>query len=60
MEFDRILKRAVEGDEKAIREILEIYEPMIKSNSRWRGKLDEDLKEYIVIRIIKNISKFKI
>ena len=60
MEFDRILKRAVEGDEKAIREILEIYEPMIKSNSRWRGKLDEDLKEYIVIRIMKNISKFKI
>jgi hypothetical protein len=33
---------------------------MIKSNSKWRGILDEDLEEYIIIRIVKNISKFKI
>lgn len=60
MEFDCILKRAVEGEENAIREILKIYEPLIKSNSMWGGRQDEDLEEYIVIRIIKNISKFKI
>lgn len=60
MNFVDILKRAIVGDENAILMILKIYEPLIKSNSKWRGKLDEDLEEYIIIRIIKNIHKFKI
>lgn len=60
MNFVDILKRTIAGDENAILMILKIYEPLIKSNSKWRGKLDEDLEEYIIIRIIKNIHKFKI
>lgn len=60
MNFVDILQKAIAGDENAILMILKIYEPLIKSNSKWRGKLDEDLEEYIIIRIIKNIHKFKI
>lgn len=60
MGFVDILQKAIAGDENAILMILKIYEPLIKSNSKWRGKLDEDLEEYIIIRIIKNIHKFKI
>ena len=60
MSFNQILEKAINGDEESIQKILKIYEPMIKSNSKWRGILDEDLEEYIIIRIIKNISKFKI
>ena len=60
MSFNQILEKAINGDEESIQKILKIYEPMIKSNSKWRGLLDEDLEEYIIIRIIKNISKFKI
>ena len=60
MNFVDILKRAIAGDENAILMILKIYEPLIKSNSKWRGKLEQDLEEYIIIRIIKNIHKFKI
>lgn len=60
MDFIDILQKAIDGDENAIRMILKIYDPLIKSNSKWRGKLDEDLEEYIIIRIIKNIHKFKI
>lgn len=60
MDFVDILHKAIAGDENAILMILKIYEPLIKSNSKWRGKLDEDLEEYIIIRIIKNIHKFKI
>ena len=60
MNFNLILEKAINGDEEAIQKILKIYEPMIKSNSKWRGILDEDLEEYIIIRIVKNISKFKI
>ena len=59
MNFNLILEKAINGDEESIQKILKIYEPMIKSNSKWRGILDEDLEEYI-IRIVKNISKFKI
>ena len=58
MEFRDILENAINGDENAIHKIIKIYEPMIKSNSKWRGIMDEDLEEYIVIRIVKNISKF--
>lgn len=60
MDFVDILQKAIAGDENAILMILKIYEPLIKSNSKWRGKLDEDLEEYIIIQIIKNIHKFKI
>ena len=60
MDFVDILQKAIAGDENAILMILKIYEPLIKSNSKWRGKLDEDLEEYIIIRIIKNMHKFKI
>ena len=60
MNFNLILEKAINGDEECIQKILKIYEPMIKSNSKWRGILDEDLEEYIIIRIVKNISKFKI
>ena len=60
MDFVDNLQKAIAGDENAILMILKIYEPLIKSNSKWRGKLDEDLEEYIIIRIIKNIHKFKI
>ena len=60
MDFVDILQKAIAGDENAILMIFKIYEPLITSNSKWRGKLDEDLEEYIIIRIIKNIHKFKI
>lgn len=60
MDFVDILQKAIDGDENAIRMILRIYDPLIKSNSKWRGKKDDDLEEYIVVRIIKNIHKFKI
>ena len=46
MDFVDILQKAIAGDENAILTILKIYEPLIKSNSKWRGKLDEDLEEY--------------
>lgn len=58
MNFNLILEKAINGDEESIQKILKIYEPMIKSNSKWRGIMDEDLEEYIIIRIVKNISKF--
>lgn len=59
-EFKNILEEAILGNSAAIERILEIYKPLINGSSYIKGKLDEDLQQYILMHIIKNISKFKI
>ena len=39
---------------------LELYMPLIEHHSYLYGRMDEDLKQYILIHIALNISKFKI
>lgn len=58
-EFELTLKRAIGGDNNAIMRIIELYEPLINNNSIIDGKFDEDLKQFILLRLVKNISKFK-
>ena len=53
-EFKKVLQGA------DLESILELYMPMIEHNSYLYGRLDEDLKQYILIHIALNISKFKI
>ena len=48
------------GNHRDLETILELYMPMIEHNSYLYGRLDEDLKQYILIHIALNISKFKI
>lgn len=59
-EFKDLLTKAVGGDKEAVGKILIMYEALINNNSIVNGKFDEDLKQYISLRIIKNISKFEI
>lgn len=58
-EFELTLKRAVDRDNDAIMRIIELYEPLINNNSIIDGKFDEDLKQFILLRLIRKISKFK-
>lgn len=58
--FKTLLEQAISGNREAIEGILLLYEPLIINNSIVNGKFDEDLKQYISLHIIKNISKFKI
>ena len=58
--FETILKAAVSGDMAAVEEIFKIYNPLITNSSIIHGKPDEDLKQEIILHIIKNINKFKI
>jgi hypothetical protein len=39
---------------------LDLYAPLIDRNSIVDGQLDEDLRQYILIHIAQNISKFPI
>lgn len=59
-EFRRILQGAVAGSHEDLEELLLLYMPMINKYSYLDGQLDEDLRQYIMIHIALNISKFTI
>ena len=54
---DWIIK-AQAGDNKAMTDILELYMPLINKHSFVNGKLDEDLRQNILLEIVKSIKKF--
>jgi len=60
IEFRTILTAAVAGEHSALEIILKQYSPLINRYSVINGNLDEDLKQYILIHIALNISKFSI
>ena len=57
-EFRRVLEEAVHGNHDALELILRLYAPLINKHSMVNGELDEDLRQYIMIHIALNISKF--
>lgn len=59
-DFSIILSLAISGNSEAIEKILELYAPLINSTAILHGKPDEDLRQYIILHIIKKIPKFKI
>lgn len=58
--FRKVLTAAVAGNHDALEVILKLYAPLIDHSSIVDGQLDEDLKQYILIHIAQNISKFPI
>lgn len=59
-EFAVLLRDAIEGDEKALEELISLYMPVINKGSMISGKIDEDLRQLILIRIAFNIRKFEL
>lgn len=57
-EFRAALTAAVAGDHDDLELILRLYAPLIDRYSIVDGRLDEDLRQYILIHIAQNISKF--
>ncbi|MDO4167602.1 MAG: helix-turn-helix domain-containing protein [Eubacteriales bacterium] len=57
-EFRLTLLEAVSGSHEALEKILELYAPLIDKHSFVNGRMDEDLRQYILIHIALNISKF--
>ena len=58
--FESILESAVAGDHDALEKILEIYMPLINKHSYIDGTFDEDCKQYIMMRIAMQITKFEL
>ena len=57
-EFQRILQGAVAGQHDSLEKLLQLYEPLIRKYSYIDGRIDEDLRQYILMRIALNINKF--
>ena len=57
-EFLQILQAAQAGDNEALEVILKLYEAMIKRHCYVDDTLDEDLRQYIWMYIILNLSRF--
>ncbi len=57
-QFRAMLLEAIEGNHEALERLFVLYEPLINKHSRINGVLDEDLRQYILIHIALNISKF--
>lgn len=56
--FHKVLLGAVAGNHSNLEDIIKLYEPLIQKYSYINGVFDEDLHQYIMIRIALNISKF--
>lgn len=59
-EFRRVLLESIAGSHEALEELLLLYMPLINRYSYINGRLDEDLRQYIMIHIALNISKFQL
>ncbi len=57
-EFHRVLTGAMAGCHEDLEQILELYMPLIDKYSYVNGRLDEDLKQYLMIHITLQIGKF--
>lgn len=56
--FSDVLRAAVNGTPDAVEAVLSRYLPLINNSSMIDGALDEDLRQYILMRIIMLIPKF--
>ena len=48
------------GSHEDLERILDLYMPLIDKNSYVNGRLDEDLKQYLMIHIALQIGKFPV
>ena len=58
MDFKEILVGAMQGNKNCLEMIIDLYKPLIDRLSIVDGVYDEDLKQYLIEHLIKNIGKF--
>ncbi len=59
-DFRETLLLATRGNQNAVLQILRLYAPLISHASMIAGYPDEDLQQFICLRVIIAIRKFKI
>jgi hypothetical protein len=56
--FSDVLRKTIDGDHDSVEAILSKFMPLINRRSLVGGVLDEDLRQYILMRVIIQIPKF--
>jgi hypothetical protein len=56
--FSDLLHEAIVGDPDAVETVLARYMPLFNRQSMINGTLDEDLLQYILMRVVMMIPKF--
>ena len=56
--FAERLRAAQKGDPEALEWLLLEISPIIEKGSRYNGKLDDDLRQYLVMRIFLALKDF--
>ena len=60
LNFQELIIRAKRGENSAIEELLEMYRPLLTTESIVEGVFDEDLYQELCYRFIQCIVKFEI
>lgn len=60
MNFEKLLRRAQQGDKEAQEEIFQMYRPLLIKNSMDINIFDEDLYQELSATLLKCIQKFQI
>ncbi len=58
-DFESVLNGAIQGDLKALDRLLNFYQPLIRKYSYANGRLDEDLYQQQIFRILKQVRRFE-
>ena len=51
-DFEMLIHAAAQGDNEAMGEVLLLLEPIISHNSYINGRVDEDLRQMIILQIL--------
>ena len=60
MSFKELIIEAQKGNNEAMTEIIEMYMQVVNKHSYIDGRIDEDLRQEILLKIITNIGKFTV
>ena len=56
--FSEVLRSAIAGEHDAVEAVLSRYMPLISRQSVLDGAIDEDLRQYILMRVIQQLPGF--
>lgn len=59
MNFEEVLFQAQMGNQEAILQIMEMFQPLLIKNSLINGRFDEDLYQELRIEVLKCIRDFR-
>lgn len=58
-EFEMLIHAAAQGDKEAMAEVLLLLKPIISHNSYVNGRIDEDLRQMIILQILVAIKTWE-